>query len=88
MPKREIEEGRFLNEIRDLSENQTVICFVGVGSAFAKRNDQTSLIIAKNRKTILVDIGTTVPQALYRNGMNVTDFDYYHLTHAHADTPK
>jgi glyoxylase-like metal-dependent hydrolase (beta-lactamase superfamily II) len=85
MPQREIEPGLFLREIKALSKNNTVVCFAGVGSAFAKRNDQTSLIIAKNGVTILVDVGTTIPQALYRNGMEVTDFDYFHVTHAHAD---
>ncbi len=80
-----VEKGRYMKELLDLSEDRLVLCFVGVGSAFAKLNDQTSLIIAKNRKTILVDIGTSIPQALYRHGMDVTGFDYYHITHAHAD---
>jgi ribonuclease BN (tRNA processing enzyme) len=77
--------GHYLQELLKLSETRLVLCFVGVGSAFAKRNDQTSLIIAKNRKTILVDVGSTIPQALYRHGMDITAFDFYHLTHAHSD---
>lgn len=85
IPKEEIPRGLFLNELLKLSETKTVLCFPGVGSAFAKKNDQTSVIIAKNRKTILVDIGTTIPTALYRNGLDSVDFDYYHFTHAHAD---
>ena len=84
-PQPQVREGEYLEHILKLSEGQLVLCFVGTGSAFAKRNDQTSLIIAKDRKTILVDCGSTVPQALYRNGMDITKFDYYHLTHAHAD---
>lgn len=84
-PVRQVKEGLFLSEIREMSKSHTVLCFVGVGSAFARRNDQTSLILAKNGVTILVDVGSSVPSALYRNGMNSTDFDYYHLTHAHAD---
>jgi len=85
IPIQEVQKGLFLAELLKLSETNTVICFVGVGSAFAKKNDQTSLIIAKNRKTILVDLGQTINQALFRNGMDATDFDYYHLTHAHCD---
>jgi len=74
-----------LNKIKKASEKQLVITFVGVGSAFAKKNDQSSIIIAKGGKTILVDVGTTIPQSLYRQGIKITDFDYYHVTHAHAD---
>ena len=85
VPQQEIPKGLFLDEVLKMSETQTVICFVGVGSAFAKLNDQTSFIIAKNRKTILVDLGQTITQALYRNGLDITDFDYYHFTHAHCD---
>lgn len=74
-----------LDAIKKASESGLVFCFAGVGSAFAKKHPQTSLIIAKNRKTILVDLGTNIPQALYDKGIAVTDFDYYHLTHSHAD---
>lgn len=74
-----------LDAIKKASETGLVFCFVGVGSAFAKKHAQTSLIIAKNRKTILVDIGSNIPQALHEKGIGVTDFDYYHFTHSHAD---
>ena len=80
-----IPNGQYLKELLKLSETRLVLCFVGVGSAFAKRNAQTSLIIAKNRKTILVDVGATIPHALHRHGMDTTSFDYYHITHAHSD---
>jgi ribonuclease BN (tRNA processing enzyme) len=84
-PQPLVPNGQYLKDLLKLSEARLVLCFVGVGSAFAKRNDQTSLIIAKNRKTILVDLGGTIPQALHRQGMDVTSFDYYHITHAHSD---
>lgn len=84
-PGAPLENGLFMRELLAASEKRTVLCFAGVGSAFAKRNDQTSLIIAKNRKSILVDVGTTIPLALYRNGINLAEFDAYHFTHAHAD---
>lgn len=74
-----------LDDIKKASESGLVFCFVGVGSAFAKKQAQTSLIIAKNRKTILVDVGSNIPQALHEKGIRITDFDYYHLTHSHAD---
>ncbi|PTY04500.1 hypothetical protein DB346_03435 [Verrucomicrobia bacterium LW23] len=74
-----------LDEIKEASKQGLTFCFAGVGSAFAKKNDQTSLIIAKDGTTILVDIGTTIPQAMTRRGIKLTDFDYYHITHSHAD---
>lgn len=74
-----------LDVIKKASESGLVFCFAGVGSAFAKKNYQTSLIIAKHGKTILVDLGSNIPQSLYEKGIRVTDFDYYHLTHSHAD---
>jgi ribonuclease BN (tRNA processing enzyme) len=84
-PQPDVKPGKYLEELLKLSERRLVVCFVGTGSAFAKHNDQTSLIIAKDRKTILVDIGSTIPQALHRHGMDLTAFDYYHITHSHAD---
>ncbi|MDZ4816643.1 MAG: MBL fold metallo-hydrolase [Verrucomicrobiota bacterium] len=80
-----IAPGTYLERIKKASEGSLVLCFVGVGSAFARKNDQTSLIIAKNGVTLLVDVGTTTPAALHRHGMHVGDFDYYHITHSHAD---
>lgn len=74
-----------LDAIKKASESALVFCFTGVGSAFAKKNYQTSLIIAKNRKTILVDVGSNIPLSLYEKGIGITDFDFYHLTHSHAD---
>ncbi len=74
-----------LDQIKKASEAGLVICFAGVGSAFAKKNAQTSMIIAKHGKTILVDAGTTIPVALQAQGIRITDFDAYHFTHSHAD---
>lgn len=74
-----------IQEIKDISKDNLVLTFAGVGSAFAKKNDQSSLIIAKNGVTILVDIGPTIPLILSKHGIKTTDFDYYHITHSHAD---
>lgn len=74
-----------LSNIKNASKAGLVFVFSGVGSAFAKKNYQTSLIIAKDGYTILVDIGNTIPTALSQKGVRVTDFDYYHITHSHAD---
>ncbi|CAK0757491.1 Lactamase_B domain-containing protein [Gammaproteobacteria bacterium] len=74
-----------LSDIKNASRAGLIFVFVGVGSAFAKKNSQTSLIIAKDGVVLLVDIGTTIPTALAKKGIKVTDFDYYHITHSHAD---
>ena len=74
-----------IQSIKDLSKDKLVITFAGVGSAFAKKNAQSSIIITKNGKTILVDLGSSIAQSLYNHGIKTTDFDYYHITHAHSD---
>ena len=74
-----------LDRIKEASIGKTVVTFAGVGSAFAKKNDQSSIIIAKNGKTILVDAGNTISSSLYKQGIKITDFDYHHCTHSHAD---
>ena len=74
-----------LDEIKKASNGKLVLCFAGVGSAFAKKNAQTSLIIAKKGTTVLVDCGTTIPTELAKQGINIWDFGYYHFTHSHAD---
>jgi ribonuclease BN (tRNA processing enzyme) len=74
-----------LNKIKEESRKGLVLCFAGTGSMFGKRVGQSSLIIAKNGVTILVDVGNTIPTELYKQGIKITDFDYYHLTHSHDD---
>lgn len=74
-----------IKQIKDHSRDGLVLCFAGVGNAWARKNANTSLIIAKDEKTILVDIGSNVPIELERMGIDWLDFDYYHFTHSHAD---
>ncbi len=78
-------ESIMINEIKDASRNHLVLCFAGVGSAGAKKNANTSLIIAKDGKTLLVDMGRNIPDALHAKGIKTFDFDTYHITHSHAD---
>lgn len=74
-----------LDTVRQASDGRLVICFPGVGSAFAKKNAQTSMIVGKNGKLVLVDMGSKIPQALHEKGIKVTDFDGYYFTHSHSD---
>lgn len=59
--------------------------FLGVGSAFTKRNYQTNLLIVKGDDHLLVDCGTKCPQAFFELGMPVTDIRNLLITHSHAD---
>lgn len=59
--------------------------FLGVGSAFAKRNYQTNLLIIKGQDHLLVDCGNKCTQALYDIGLGITDIRNLLITHSHAD---
>ncbi|MGL4370644.1 MAG: MBL fold metallo-hydrolase, partial [Spirochaetota bacterium] len=59
--------------------------FVGVGSAFTKRNYQTNLLIVKGDDHLLIDCGTKCSQAFYELGLPVTEIRNFLLTHSHAD---
>ena len=59
--------------------------FIGVGSAFTKRQYQTNLLIIKGKDHLLVDCGTKCPQALSELGLPVTDIKNFLITHSHAD---
>ncbi|MEW5817044.1 MAG: MBL fold metallo-hydrolase [Spirochaetota bacterium] len=61
------------------------IFFLGVGSAFTKRHNQTNILIIMGDDHLMVDFGTKAPQALYELGRNVTDLKSFLITHAHAD---
>jgi ribonuclease BN (tRNA processing enzyme) len=74
-----------LDKIRKAGENNLVVVPVGVGSAFAKKNYNSSFILSHKGETLLVDMGRNIPDALHDEGIKVTDFDYYYFTHAHAD---
>lgn len=59
--------------------------FIGVGSAFTKRNYQTNLLIVKGNDHLLVDCGTKCSQAFYELGLPITEVSNFLITHSHAD---
>ena len=62
------------------------VFFIGVGSAFAKRNRQTNFLLIKGDTHIMVDLGATGPFALMETaGLKVTDLGALLPTHSHAD---
>jgi ribonuclease BN (tRNA processing enzyme) len=61
------------------------ILFLGVGSAFSVKNNQTNFLIIKGDKHILVDFGMTGPKALNQHGIDLFDITTVLPTHSHAD---
>lgn len=59
--------------------------FVGVGSAFTKRNCQTNLLLIKGNDHLLVDCGTKCSQSFYDLGFPITGVENFLITHSHAD---
>ena len=59
--------------------------FLGVGSAFSKRQNQTNLLVVKGEEHLMIDFGTKAPQALHELGLRSTDIGTFLITHSHAD---
>ncbi|MFA5404553.1 MAG: MBL fold metallo-hydrolase [Ignavibacteria bacterium] len=60
--------------------------FVGCGSAFTtKEYYQSNLLVKKNGKNFLIDIGGDARFGLAELGLSAKDIDAFTLTHAHAD---
>ena len=60
--------------------------FAGVGSAFTTREFfQSNLIVHKNKKKFLIDVGSDIRLSLHELGYGAKDVDAFTLTHAHAD---
>src|SRR6056297_315324 len=67
------------------SNGNLELFFLGVGSAFTKRNYQTNLMIVKGNDHVLVDCGTKCPQSFFELGLPVTEVRNLLITHSHAD---
>ena len=68
------------------NDGELSLFFIGVGSAFAKRNNQTNLLIVKGNDHVLVDCGETGPLALSSvAGLSSTDIRVVLPTHSHPD---
>lgn len=68
------------------NDGQLEVFFIGVGSAFARRNFQTNLLIIKGDQHVMIDFGMTAPRALEEtSGLDVMDLNTFLITHSHAD---
>jgi ribonuclease BN (tRNA processing enzyme) len=61
------------------------VFFLGVGSAFAKKNFQTNLLVVKGNTHILIDCGTTCSAALVSYKSSIAKIKNLLITHSHAD---
>lgn len=61
------------------------ITFLGVGSAFAKKNARSSLLVENGKTRLMVDCGATAPAAVLDYGLSLKDITHVFITHLHAD---
>jgi ribonuclease BN (tRNA processing enzyme) len=67
------------------NEGQLWVYFLGCGSAFSRRHNQTNLLIIKGEDHLLVDCGNTCGRALSAAGLSILDINEVLITHSHAD---
>lgn len=67
------------------NDGQLDILFLGVGSAFARRHFQTSILITKGKTHVLVDFGMDGPRALDAVGLSMANIVNFLPTHSHSD---
>ncbi len=67
------------------NDGQLDVHFLGVGSAFAQKHFQTSILIIKGETHVLVDFGMDGPRALAAAGLSMADITTILPTHSHAD---
>jgi ribonuclease BN (tRNA processing enzyme) len=67
------------------NDGELSIFFVGSGSAFSKKMNQTNILIIKGKDHLMIDCGTKTPQALWGYGLPVFKLDNFLITHTHAD---
>ena len=67
------------------NDGELSIFFVGSGSAFTKKMNQTNILIVQGNDHLMVDCGTKTPQALWEYGLPVYKMDNFFITHTHVD---
>ncbi|MGK5092571.1 MBL fold metallo-hydrolase [Deltaproteobacteria bacterium TL4] len=61
------------------------VTFIGVGSAFSKKNFQSNVLVESGNIKLLIDCGHTAISAIEAYGLSVTDITHIFITHLHAD---
>ena len=73
------------NKLELTNNGKLSIFFVGSGSAFTKKMNQTNILIIKGNDHLMIDCGTKTPQALWEYGLPVYKLNNFFITHTHAD---
>lgn len=61
------------------------ITFLGVGSAFSRKNATSSILIESGAVKLLVDCGVPIVRSIQEYGLSVKDVTHLFITHLHAD---
>ncbi len=61
------------------------LTFLGVGSAFAKNNANSNLLVESGDLTMAIDCGRSAPPALEEYGLSIKHLTHILITHLHAD---
>ncbi len=61
------------------------VTFLGVGSAFSRKNASSNLLIESGNIKLLIDCGRSGPPALEEYGLSLKDVTHVFITHLHAD---
>lgn len=61
------------------------VIFLGVGSAFSKKNYNTNMLLYSNNTNLLIDCGYTAGMSLHKLGMSFKDINNIIITHIHGD---
>jgi len=68
------------------TDGELMVYFVGVGSAFATKHNQTNLLLVKGDDHVMVDFGRTGPEAFSSaTGLSPYDIEVVLPTHSHGD---
>jgi ribonuclease BN (tRNA processing enzyme) len=76
---------KLTGELQLINDGGLSCFFVGVGSAFAKKNYQTNLLFIKGNTHLLIDCGNTCSPALLSYKSNLIKIKNFLITHSHAD---
>lgn len=72
--------------IKLTNDGNLELFFIGVGSAFSTKHNQTNLLIVKGNQHLMVDFGRTAPEAFFNTtGVSPYEIEYVLPTHSHGD---
>ena len=61
------------------------LTFIGVGSAFSKKNYNSNMVLSSGTRRMMIDCGRTAPEALAEAGLNWGDINAVYISHPHSD---